>query len=144
MGKTEKHEVFLLGSFVTLSRVRAFDPIILREDAILNEELLEQKGKYSVITESVLGGVFVGFGTRISTTLENTSSLKHESAKEIASSLDSFSFVSQGAIPITEQVNFSLWDTYNSWKKKISMESNCGFPIAFKVRSLTDILLENS
>lgn len=141
--QSEKHEIFLLGSFVTLSRVRVIDPVIIRKDAILNDELLEQNKKYSVITESVLGGVFVGFGTRVSTIQKSTSSSKHESAEEIASSLDSFSFVSQGAIPITEQANFSLWNTYDSWKKKIAMEINCGFPIAFKVRSLTDILIEN-
>jgi hypothetical protein len=141
--EVKNQEVCLLGSFVTLSHVRVIDPIIIRKDATLSQKFSDQEtvSKYSVITESVLGGVFIGFGTRISKHSESTSK-SLEDIKTTASNLTAFSFVSQGAIPDTEQ--FNLWDTYNNWKKKITSDPHCGFPIAFKVRSLTDVLKENN
>lgn len=135
----ENQEVCLLGSFVTLSHVRVMDPIVLRQDAILSDQLRDpaKAARYSVISESVLGGVFIGFGTRI---LKNQDS-SSDDAKSVASHLHVFSYVSQGAIPPTD--NFNLWDTYNGWKKRLTTDVHCGFPIAFKVRKLTDVLQEN-
>lgn len=141
----ENQEVCLLGSFVTLSRVRVIDPIVIREDAELDAEFKnpEIAAKYSVISESVLGGVFIGFGTRISKQQEPEQEPDQDkkTIQSITSDLHTFSFVSQGAIPATE--NFNLWDTYNSWKKKLTSDKHCGFPVAFKVRSLLDVLKEN-
>ena len=139
--RQEDQEVCLLGSFVTLSHVRVIDPIVIRQDAELGETFTQrdQAEKYSVITESVLGGVFIGFGSRVTGSREPGQGARDP--REVASSLSSFSFVSQGAIPETH--HFNLWETYNSWKKKITSDTRCGFPIAFKVRKLMDVLKEN-
>ncbi len=136
--KQDDQEVCLLGSFITLSHVRVIDPIVIRENAKLSKELTNRETavKYSVISESVLGGVFIGFGVRISKHQE-----VEQDVKSITARLHAFSFVSQGAIPPTE--SFNLWDTYNSWKKKLTSDEHCGFPIAFKVRNLIDVLEEN-
>lgn len=138
----ENQEVCLLGSFITLPHGRMIDPIYTRENAVLSKELTNETtaAKYSVISETVLGGVFIGFGIRISKQQEAEQD-KLQDIKSITSALQIFSFVSQGAIPQTE--NFNLWDTYNNWKTRLTTNEHCGFPIAFKVRSLVDVLQEN-
>jgi hypothetical protein len=135
-------EVCLLGSFITLPHVRVMDPIVIRKDAVLDERLMNptQAAKYSVITEAVLGGVFIGFGSTLSKASSEDSSNKTD-VQSLTSSMRLFSFVSQGAIPSTD--HFNLWDTYNSWKKRLTSERHCGFPIAFKVRRLIDVMREN-
>jgi hypothetical protein len=140
--KEEDQEVCLLGSFITLSRVRVIDPIVIREDAVLSQEIRKEQtaSKYSVISETILGGVFIGFGSRISK-IQNVDTATND-PKSITSKLTTFSFVSQGAIPSTN--NFDLWTTYNNWKEKLTTNPHCGFPIAFKVRNLTDVLKENN
>ncbi|CAM0117707.1 hypothetical protein [Rhabdochlamydiaceae symbiont of Dictyostelium giganteum] len=138
----QDQEVCLLGSFITLSRVRVIDPIVIRKHAVLSDQLIQTKtaSKFSVISEAVLGGAFIGFGTNISNNTLSESSSSQE-IKKVVSQMHTFSFISQGAIPTTD--NFSLWDTYNNWKKKLITDQHCGFPVAFKVRKLTDILEEN-
>ena len=150
----ENQEICLLGSFITLSHVRVMDPIVLRKDAVLSPQIKDKHAKYSVISETVLGGAFIGFGNLMGQVkfdegkekLESQEGkakekLESQGAKPLASRLQVFSFVSQGAIPDTNQ--FNLWQTYNSWKKKLTTNPHCGFPIAFRVRSLTDVLKEN-
>ncbi|MGR3973009.1 MAG: hypothetical protein QRY72_00275 [Candidatus Rhabdochlamydia sp.] len=135
-------EVCLLGCFITTSRVRVMDPIVMRTKACLSQQLkqLQTASKFSVISEAVLGGAFIGFGTNI-TNNSISESKNQQEIKKITSSMHAFSFISQGAIPTTE--HFNLWEAYNSWKAKILKDQHCGFPIAFKVRKLTDILEEN-
>jgi len=139
-------EVCLLGSFITLSKVKVFDPIVVRKEAVLNKAFQDKEkvSKYSVIVESILGGVFIGFGNRTiheNEEKEPSEMEKEKRAKSFTSTFHTFSFVSQGAIPQTQ--TFNLWDTYNSWKERLLLGDHSGFPIAFKVRNLGDILEEN-
>ncbi|PCI75156.1 hypothetical protein COB21_05985 [Candidatus Aerophobetes bacterium] len=130
-----EQEVCVIGSFISLARIKSLDPVAIREDATLDTDLVENAERYRVITETVLGGVFIGFGTRTTVTPEPNS------ARTIASSLNVFSFVSQGAIPLSDE--FDLWKTYNAWKRTLVTDEHSGFPIAFKVRELMDVLTEN-
>jgi len=143
--KEQNQSIFLLGSFITLARERVLDPIIVREQADISDNLLKKADRYSVICQTVLGGVFIGFTAILSKDqeVEKHSFFDKKEIELLSSGFHTFSFVSQGAIPPPSQT-FSLWDTYNNWKKKLLEDKNSGFPIAYKVRNLKDILQEKS
>lgn len=134
-----EQEVFLIGSFITLSRVRTIDPIKLKGQ--VSEELKKNCKNYYVLTEAVLGAVFIGYGQYIS-----ASSRDKDLADNTAmANFSLFSFTSQGAIPkvsLSFQSN-NLASIYTSWKEQLQKD-NTGFPIRFKFRELHDILLENN
>jgi hypothetical protein len=131
-----KQEVCVLFSFVTLSKVRRLDPILVSRGARLPKELQRNAREYSVIAETVLGGTFVGFGSRVGLREGSSSDLE-------ASRFSCISFRCQGAIPGDQ--TFDLWETYRKWKRLISdvNSTDIGFPIGYKIRDLTDVLEEN-
>lgn len=133
----QDQEVCVIGSFVTLSKVKVLDPIVIRENAILDRTMLANVEKYSVISETVLGGAFIGFGT-VTKSIERA---VEGPIQTVASAINVFSFVAQGAIPKTRGVN--LWQTYEAWKETLLTEEHSGYPIAFKTRELEDVLTEN-
>lgn len=157
-----EQEISLIGSFVTLSRVKIMDPIVIRKTAEISEKLRRESSEYYVLTEAVLGGIFLGFGrsileTRktakevksIETAKEDPSPLGNKSTKEedtvkMMSRLSSISFISQGAIP---KINLNphdvnMWSIYVSWKEILEKDPHSGYPIGFKYKKLGDILKE--
>ena len=155
-------EVHLIGSFVTLNRVKTIDPIFLRKGADISPELKKDVDQYYVLTEAVLGGVFIGFGLHCSESekphdVDQKSSiiLKSPESEEAidakhqvstiksheASKISVFSFISQGAIPKVQDRD--LWSAYLSWKQGLLDGVYSGYPVAFKVRNLLEILNEN-
>ncbi|MGR3973566.1 MAG: hypothetical protein QRY72_03220 [Candidatus Rhabdochlamydia sp.] len=138
--KKTQSRMYVLGSFITLSCSRILDPIILRENAILNREILKHVNDYSVISEAALGGIFIGFGMELSAQEQR---MQNQSDQAVASQLNVFSFVSKGAIP-SGGSNSNLWNCYINWKEKLLLDKYCGFPIAFKVRELRYVLKENN
>jgi hypothetical protein len=149
--------ISLVGSVITLPRVRVLDPIVLRPKAKINEELKKKAKDYCVLTEAILGGVFFGIGKHISGT--KSKETEHEDVKtkqeddnnnnnkkSLIASLSMITFISQGAIPKTnshpEDVN--LWSVYSQWKEVLLNDIHSGYPIGFKFRELHDVLLENN
>ncbi|MDP1609267.1 MAG: hypothetical protein Q8L98_08160 [Chlamydiales bacterium] len=131
----EDREVCILYSYITLCKVRTLDPIILRKNS-LGEDLKSaaRSGDYSVIAQTVLGGAFIGFSSRITTIASD------EKGHGDISSVARFYFAAQGGIPGSPTKD--LWDMYKKWK--ISMEKpDSGFPLAYKLRKLEDVLKEN-
>ncbi|MCC6128251.1 MAG: hypothetical protein IT584_03520 [Chlamydiae bacterium] len=129
----ECSSVTLLGSFVTTKKVKKMDPIVLRK-AGLSERLRSSAREYYVLTEAVLGGLFLGFGE------------DHQLDSELpinkkVSQILVTSFISQGAISEFGQQR-TLWDAFISWKNQIRGEGT-GYPVGFKVRKLAEILMEN-
>jgi hypothetical protein len=138
---SRKTTVAVVGSFITLNRVRMLDPLVFREGAILSNKLRENASKYYVLTQAILGGVFLGLGKQIS--VHNHSS--EDETLKLMSNLSSISFFCQGAIASfksqLDQIN--VWEAYSEWKKKLINDSEAGYPIKFTVRCLPNILEEN-
>lgn len=132
---TGDQKVCVLGSFVTLRGVRTFDPLIIRDTSTLSSKILDNASKYSVITQSILGGLFVGYAYYGGSVSE-----RKLSGSQMASKISAFHYISQGALHTTKLD--SLWDTYEGWKTQLKEEGG-GFPIAFSVRNLAEILTEN-
>ncbi len=130
---SESSSVTLLGSFVTTKKVKKMDPIILRQ-AGLSEKLRSNAHQYYVLTEAVLGGLFLGFG-------EDHLFDSNLQMDERASKILVTSFISQGAISEFGNQR-TLWDAFASWKNQIRGEGT-GYPVGFKVRKLSEILMEN-
>lgn len=134
-------EVTLVGSFITLERVKMIDPLVIRPNARIRKEYVVNAEKYYVLTEAVLGGVFLGLGKSISAAAAKDG----EGDEKWKSSLLTISFISQGAIPKLnhklQEVN--LWEVYNNWKETLLEDPESGYPIGFKVRSLQNVLEEN-
>jgi len=145
--------ISLVGSVITLTRSRVYDPIVFRPKARVSEGLKSKVDEYYVLTESVLGAVFIGFGKHISGTegkekekeKEKPAEGSDESKKAIISSLTMISFVSQGAIPQTSAKadDANLWNVYTHWKEVLDKDEMSGYPIGFKYRELRDVLTEN-
>lgn len=138
--------VTLIGSFITSERVRLISPLRLRLPVWLSEDLKRNPGNYYVLSEAVLGGVFLGIGRSFAQVdpqilASNPSSLE----EKWKNSLISVKFISQGAIPkINQKIEeVNLWTVYTDWKNSILDDVNSGYPIGFKVRSLTEVLAEN-
>lgn len=134
-------KVSLLGSFISVPRVRVMDPIILRKEAV-SKSMIQNADKYYVITETVLGAYFYGYGVCLS---ELAGSSPEVDKQKTMSSMLTLSYDAQGMVPQTtgkfgEQ---NLWDIYSSWKTHLMADRESGYPIAIKVRELTDILREN-
>jgi hypothetical protein len=139
-------EITLLGSYITLPRVRVLDPVKIRKDAKISNELKQQSRDHYVLTEAILGGAFFGFGIR-------TSKIGHESdetergkdIRAITSRISTMSFISQGAIPKINKSaeKVSLWDVYTSWKEVLE-EDHSGYPVGVRFRNLWDILEEEN
>lgn len=133
---SREHEVCVIGSRITLSQVKVLDKIKLQRGSVLSDSILDNADRYVVITEAVLGAIFIGFGAVTSVTGKDLRGIR-----DIASSINVFSFESQGAIPQT--TDFNLWSTYNAWKASLIRDTHGGFPMAFKTRNLTTIFEEN-
>ena len=131
-------KVTVIGSVVTLSRVKVIEPMVVRKT--IAQHLKNDPSKYYVLYEAILGGVFLGISKDVSTTEKNP---HLENAR--SSSLLSISYVSQEALAkpsgkLQEQV---LKIIYESWKEALEKDTKNGFPIKFKVRSLKSVLQEN-
>ncbi len=144
-----EQQISLVGSFVTLSRVKVMDPIVLRKNAVLSEELKTKSADYYVLTEAVLGGVFIGFGRSIlgrgkegGPTAENSS--EEGEAAKVMSGLSAISFISQGAIPKinSNPHDVNMWKIYASWKEILEKDPHSGYPVGFKYKKLEDLLKE--
>jgi len=136
-------ELSLIGAFVTLTRVRRMDPIIIRRNAI-GDKLKSQADKYYVLTEAVLGAVFLGVGSHLSASGDaGLTEEKKENRTKASASL--INFISQGAIPDApnkpEDVN--LLSVYNQWIAALKQDQSTGYPIGFRYRELQDVLREN-
>lgn len=122
----------VIASLVTLSKSQIMNPIVLQRGTTVSQNLKEQRGKYRVLTEAVLGGVFFGY------------SIKFEGAdSERNHQFDNVFFIAKGGIassPATREE--SLLSAYNSWKASL-LGPNGGYPIALKWNYLENILLAN-
>jgi hypothetical protein len=137
------HKVKLIGCVITLNRVRIMDPIVLRKEAKISENLLINCSNYYVITEAFLGAVFLGFSTVV--TESEISNSSQRGAKTMNSSMTMVSYISQGAIPKMGNSlhNMDLRAVFRSWKEELMSDMNTGYPIRFTCRNLRDIFLEN-
>lgn len=137
----QQTEVTLIGSFITLERVKKLDPMKFRDKATVSQALLDKHSKYCVLSEAVLGGVFLGLGKVISSNPKDEDTI--EKLKNVFSTL---SYVCQGAIPrkngIHDEVN--LFGLYSQWKESLLNDPHSGYPFGFKVRYLKEILQENN
>lgn len=133
--------VAVVGSFICLDRVKMLDPLVMRPKARISNDLIEKSKKYYVLSQAVLGAVFLSVGKVASVARP----AQEADTKKWMTSLTTVSFLSQGALPRLppklEDVN--LWTTYVQWKDALNDE-NSGYPIGFKVRCLNDVLVENS
>lgn len=144
----QSSSVILIGSFITLSRIKRLDPIVLRESAI-SADLIANAHKYYVLAEAVLGGLFLGFGEehRFQSTLAPaTSTPASPSVGQSAAQgamIRNVSFVAQGALANLTAEDQDLWSIYVSWRKHLMEGEHTGYPIGFKVRELAEVLREN-
>lgn len=138
-------QVCLVGSFITLSRMRTLNPIVLRKNVPLSDNLIKNAADYYVLTGAILGGFFLGVGKHIFGTGEEEQE-KGEMTKSLMSRLAMVSFISQGAIPIPgkDVEDTNLWNIYREWKKVLKEDKNSGYPIGFKYNELQTILKENN
>nr|WP_166154736.1 hypothetical protein [Neochlamydia sp. AcF84]NGY94517.1 hypothetical protein [Neochlamydia sp. AcF84] len=137
-------QIYLVGSFITLPRVRVMDPIVLRRNATISNTLKEQAGDYYVLTEAVLGAVFLGCGKHVSGGEQgDTQAVKEK--KSLMSGIYTVSYISQGAIPRPgkEAEDVNMWNIYAQWKQVLQEDPLSGYPIGFKFRELQDVLREN-
>lgn len=134
-------KVSLVGSFVTLTRVRTIEPVVLRRNAIISDELLAKVDDYCVLTEAVLGAVFIAVGKSLSI----SKPLSESTDKKTLSSLSTLSFISQGAIPRigTSIEDVTVWSIYCQWKEDLKNE-HAGYPIRFKFKKLKNVLQESN
>lgn len=134
-------EVTILGACVSLDRVKSIDPIVIRTHSFIREEYQKNAQKYYVFTEAVLGGVFLAIGRSVSVSAPK----EGDEEEKWKTAMMATSFVSQGAIPKLsheiEKVN--IWSAYINWVESLREDPEGGYPIAFKVRSLFSILVEN-
>ncbi|BBI18276.1 hypothetical protein [Neochlamydia sp. S13] len=137
-------QIYLVGSFITLPRVRVMDPIVLRRNATISNTLKEKSGDYYVLTEAVLGAVFLGCGKHLSGGEQgDTQAVKEK--KSLMSGISTVSYISQGAIPRPgkEAEDVNMWNVYAQWKQVLQEDPLSGYPIGFKFRELQDVLREN-
>jgi hypothetical protein len=134
-------EVSLVGSFITLARVKTIEPITIKKTAILSENLLNHASNYYVITGTVLGALFIACGKRISL-LKPVDS--HQLDSESLNNIASFSLNCFGAIPSVEKEfdKVNLWTLYSNWKEDLRNDSHTGYPIRYRFRALNSILKE--
>lgn len=154
----QKKKVNLMGSFITLSRTKVIHKIELDDKEQISDYLKDNAKNYYVLTEAVLGGVFLGW-QEISnlSNLSNQNNLNNiNNVSNSSSSVDSneflfkenyslFKFICQGAIPKMDKSikNANLWSVYTSWKEKLQIDENTGYPIRFKYKELSDVLKSN-
>lgn len=139
----EEKEVHLIGAFISLPRSNVMDPIVLRKEAV-SQELIRNAHKYLVITEVLLGAYFIGYEEMLShSATSNTDGGKNSSSSKMLSK--NCSFHAQGSISTTpiSSTKDNLLDVYNNWKKRLIEDPESGYPIATKVRDLTEIMKEN-
>lgn len=119
-------QVELCASFICLDRVQSYGPLSIRNSkAVLNEKLIENAFRLYVITECLLGGLFLGYRT-------------HTTAKTSNLSVEEIAIISKGTIsPI---IPGNLNASYRSWKESLLNNHHAGYPIAYKVKSLKEIL----
>ena len=138
-----KASVMIIGSFVTLARVKTVNPLIIPKYATVDSELKKNQAKYLVLYEAVLGGVFLGIGKAFNTVAPGPA--EGSADKNLISSLTTVSFISQGAIPkLKSRIDkVNLWEVYCNWKESLTTDPKAGYPIGFKVRALKDVLEDN-
>lgn len=139
--------VTVVGSFITLEKQKRIDPLVIRPNTRMREELTKNASKYFVLTEAVLGAVFLGIGKAIEVDASEKSEKATElDSKKILSNFATVSFISQGAIPRLNRdiQDVNLWSTYVDWKDSVVKDEDSGYPIGFKVRSLENVLQENN
>lgn len=133
-------QISLVGSFITLPRVRVFENVRLVKDYKPGKEMAKNAENYYVLTETVLGAFFLGLG-------------KYSARDEVGdragtetlmTQLAMISFISQGAIPKTSRdaQDVNLWNVYTQWKEALK-DPESGYPIGFRVRPLVDVFREN-
>lgn len=140
-----ENEITLVGSFITCPHVRVLDPVKIRKGAEPSAELRKRADDYYVLTEAVLGAVFIAFGTYTSGSHQPDVKMSSDIQK-MMSKLSQFSYISQGAIPKVNRLSdrVDLWEVYCSWKEALETQQYSGYPIGFKFRNLKDILKENN
>ncbi|KIC72985.1 hypothetical protein DB42_CO00200 [Neochlamydia sp. EPS4] len=137
-------QIYLVGSFITLPRVRVMDPVAIRRKATISNALIEQAEQYYVLTEAVLGAVFLGCGKYISGSGQGDKEGGKES-ESLMSKVSMISYISQGAIPRPgkDAEDINMWNVYAQWKQVLLEDPLSGYPIGFKVRELQDVFSEN-
>lgn len=140
--KDSRVSVTVMGAFIELDRPRRLEPFVIRPNTRLRPELLANANKYFVLSEAVLGAVFLGIGKEIN--ISDSPSPSSDSKNTFAN-LSLISFTSQGAILKMDRniQNVNLWSTYVDWVEAIQSDPNSGYPIRYKVRSLVSVLEEN-
>lgn len=141
--RTTNETVCLLGAFNTLERVKVISPLVIKPNTKLSPHLIKNAAKYCVLSEAVLGAVFLGIGKDISVSSQQPSQDINDNKWQ--SSLSTVSFISQGVIPKLngKLENVNLWSIYAQWKEALATDPLSGYPIGFKVRPLQSVLEEN-
>lgn len=145
----KESKVVVLGSLISLTRVRTIEPIGIRKGGIFSASMSTTPQNYFVVSEAVLGGAFLGFGSYCEVAGEEAGSSAAAGAASVsarlATQITRFSFISKGAIPKLshrfEEAN--LWAAYCNWKESLQTDEHSGYPLALRVCSLAHIFIEN-
>ncbi len=134
-------QVSLVASCITLNRVRTLDPITFSKNSTVSHQLKSECDNYYVLSEAVLGGVFIGLGK----SLANGQVVGGQIDPATISRIQMCSFFSQGAIlQIKESRDkIDMWAIYSDWKESLLKDKYAGFPVRFKFRELRSILEYN-
>ncbi len=135
--------ISVIGSFITLPGSKIMDPIVIRDNAEIDAVWKQEPENYYVLTEAVLGGLFLGYGKEMSGSEEMIT--QEQNSLSQMSQITALSFVAQGAIPVMGVASGvkNLWSIYLSWRDNLLKDQDSGYPIGYKYRSLNDILVEN-
>lgn len=134
-------KIAVVGAFVTLERVRRITPLIIQNGTLLSSELLHNSDQYYILNEAVLGAFLLAMGKEITT----SEPAPETNRKDFLTTMATISFISQGVIPKHDRdlSKINLWTTYVDWVETLKEDPYGGYPIGFKVRSLTSVLQEN-
>jgi len=127
-------KIFCVISVIRLPRTRILDPVIIRKNARLSDNLLRNCSDYCVLTGEVLGGIFFAFEKSIP-------GVESSNGASCPYRLSRVSVVSAGAIPTTHCDD--LKQMYRNWKDALLKNSCSGLPLHFIYRNLADVLEEN-
>lgn len=126
----QSKSVVLLGSFITLGRVKVPEALKARKFTPIDKWITQDPSKTYVLTEEILGGVFLGIGTL---------PFEFMLAGDTKMTLSNVNVVCLGAFP--RQIgDGQLWSLYSSWKENLIENPTSGCPIMFKAVPLTQVL----
>lgn len=120
-------QVELYASFISLNRTKGYDSLRIREDACLSESMVNNASSVYIVSECLLGGLFLG----LQTYTENENGTRNFA-------LSTMSVEQKGTLG--KVVLNNLDQSYVNWKNALLNDPNAGYPIAFKVKNLKTLI----